>query len=124
MINPLKYARCLFAFSIFLAVFSCEKGNFNRLGFNSSFSKNSERLVLIRIDKNSEFIMLDGEIFVKTGGIEVQLINAENQTIYFVTFDSAVRNRISKIIPAAKGIWKLKYTSINGTGIIDLHGIY
>lgn len=55
------------------------------------------------------------------GGVEVQLINPGNEPLFFSLFELVGMNQISEIVQAGKGIWKLKYTSINGTGTIDLH---
>jgi len=58
MIKAIKHLQWLFAFIILLSGISREKESFNRFGFDSSFNKNSKSLVMISVEKRSDFIFL------------------------------------------------------------------
>lgn len=124
MLKLIKYTRYIFVSIILLSVISCEKHPFDRFGFDSPFNTNSKALVLMHVDNSYDVIYLEGEINLERGGVEVQFINPANDTVYFSLFESTGVIQINQVIPAMKGVWKLKYSSISGIGSIDLHAGY
>jgi hypothetical protein len=119
-----KYVQLFCAILLLWVGFSCEKEFFPRIGFDSTFSKNSKGLVLIHVDEKWDSIFLAGEIYVEEGEVGIDLINPGNETVYTCHFESKGNYQISNVFPAGKGVWKLKYISKNGVGTIDLHACF
>ena len=107
-----------------IVLLSCEKNEETRLGFDSPFDKESTGLTLASVGKNVRTIYLEGLILLNEGEVEITLTDPDGNTAYSNQYHSAGRNEIYQKIESVAGIWKLTYTSFEGTGKIDLHVRY
>ncbi|MFO7656731.1 MAG: hypothetical protein R6W78_06655 [Bacteroidales bacterium] len=113
----------LFVISIALMA-SCEKDSYNRYGFDSDFGTNSSGLTMMSIGSNVSSIRLSGNIFMDSGEMKVEFINPDGFIIYSRNFFAPGNYSVNETFKASRGIWKLRYTSLEGTGSIDLHSNY
>lgn len=113
----------LFVISIALLA-SCEKDSYNRYGFDSDFGKNSSGLTLMSTGSNTAFIRLSGNIFMDTGEMKVEFIDPNGYIIYNRNFFAPGSYFVNETFKATRGIWKIRYASLEGTGSIDLHANY
>ena len=108
-----------------ISLSSCEKEHFViRYGFNSEISGNSSGLVLISLGHNDHFISLNGYISVNSGEVEVILVNPDGAEVFSRKIKSPTRIYVTEVISAEPGIWKLKYRSVSGIGLINLHATF
>ncbi len=113
----------IIAIGIFLFT-SCEKDSFNSIGFNSDFEESSSGLTMIGVGSKETFIRLSGSLFIVTGEIKVELIDQDGFIIYSRNFFAPNNYTINELFKASRGVWKLRYTSLEGSGSIDLHANY
>jgi hypothetical protein len=112
----------LFVIIIFLAN-SCETEPMQRFGFDSQYGKNSTGLTLFSVSESTDQIRLTGSVVVTEGMLMAELIAPGGELVFFDTVYSPDTLKIGHTFTAEPGIWKLKYTSLQGTGIINLHAI-
>jgi hypothetical protein len=110
----------LFVISIALLA-SCEKDLYNRYGFDSDFGKNSSGLTMMSTGSNAIFIRLSGSIFMDTGEMKVEFIDPNGYIIYNRNFFAPGNYSLNETFKATAGVWKLRYTSLEGSGHIDMH---
>ncbi len=113
----------IIAIGIFLFT-SCDKDSFNSIGFNSDFGESSSGLTMIGIDKGETSIRLSGSLFIVTGEIKVEFIDQDGFIIYSRNFFAPNNYFVNELFRASRGVWKLRYTSLEGSGNIDLHANY
>ena len=109
---------------ILLFLSSCETETFNRYGFDCTFEKNSTGLTLMGVNRNASTITLNGEVFMDTGEMKVEFVDPDGYIVYTRNFFAPGNYFVTETFKASQGIWKLRYTSIDGTGSIDLHASY
>lgn len=107
---------------IFLAN-SCETEPIRRFGFDSQFGENSTGLTLFIVSGATDQIRLSGSIAVAEGKLTAELTSPLGETVFFDTVFSPDTLKIGRTFTAEPGIWRLKYTSHQGSGIITLHAI-
>ncbi len=116
-----KKIRLLAATMLMLLVYSCEKEPMIRFGFDSQFNKDSFGLTIMNVNRNTELVILEGEITVYEGEAQVDLINPEGVKVFSTSIKAPDKVEISKAYLSQSGNWKLKYQSIQGVGTICLH---
>lgn len=107
---------------IFLAN-SCETEPMHRFGFDSQYGKSSKGLTIFSVDSATDQVRLTGSIVVTEGELTAELITPGGEIIFFDTVFAPDTLKIGRTFTAEPGIWKLKYTSLHGSGIITLHAI-
>jgi hypothetical protein len=100
---------------------SCEQDSHSRYGFDSDFGQNSTGLTMMSIGSNVASIRLSGNIFMDTGEMKVEFVDPDGHIVYTQNFFAPGNYFINETFKAIRGTWKLRYTSIEGTGSIDLH---
>jgi hypothetical protein len=100
---------------------SCQKDDTSRVGFRSEFIVKSKGLTLMEVRNNVEFLTLIGRIELTKGGIEVKLLDPDEFVAYSTKVEQPGIIQISKTFRSAKGFWSLRYQSLEGEGMIDLH---
>jgi len=106
---------------LLLLAFSCEKEPMIRFGFDSQFNKDSFGLTIMNVNRNAELVILEGEITVNEGEVQVELINPEGLKVFSSGIAAPDKVEISEVYTSQSGNWKLKYQSIHGVGSICLH---
>ena len=120
--NNLRDFRLVALFVISIALLaSCEKDSYKSYGFDSDFGKNSSGLTMMSIGSNNTFIKLSGNIFMDTGEMKVEFVDSEGFIVYNRDFFAPGNYFVNETFKASHGMWKLRYTSLEGTGSIDLH---
>lgn len=112
----------LFVIIIFLAN-SCEIEPVQRFGFDSQYGKNSKGLTLISVDESTDQIRLFGSVVVTEGELTAELIAPGGEIVFYETAFAPDTLKIGRTFTAEPGIWRLRYYSQQGTGIINLHAI-
>ena len=102
---------------------SCETKPIQRFGFDSQYGKNSTGMTLFSVDQSTDQIRLTGSIIATDGKLTAELITPGGESIFFDTVFSPDTLQIGRTFTAEPGMWELKYTSLQGTGIITLHAI-
>lgn len=123
--NRFNNLRCfclaaLFAISMALLA-SCVKDSYNRYGFDSEFGKNSFGLTIMSINRQVSSIRLSGDILMGSGEMKVEFIDPDGFIVYSRDFFAPGNYFVNETFKASHGIWRLRYTSLEGTGSIDLH---
>jgi hypothetical protein len=108
---------------IILLMNSCETEQIQRFGFDSQYGINSTGLTIFSVSPSTDLIRLSGSIVVTEGELTAELITPCGETVFFDTVYSPDTLNIGRNFTAEPGVWKLKYTSIHGAGIITLHAI-
>ena len=109
---------------IMLVWSSCDKENINRCGFDADFGVHSSGLTMMSVNSNAISIRLQGSVFMHSGEMKLEFINPEGYIVYTQNFCAPGNFFINETCKASHGIWKLRYTSIEGTGSIELHATY
>ncbi len=103
---------------------SCEKIEIRNFGFDTDFERNSTGLTMMDVASHINTLRLDGDISVDSGEVKVELIDPDGYLIYEAYFHAPGDYYVNETIKASRGIWKLRYSSIDGTGNLDLHLSY
>jgi hypothetical protein len=109
---------------VLLFLSSCEEDSYSRYGFDSEFNRNSSGLTMMSIGNNVASIRLNGSIFIDTGEMKVEFIDSDGFIVYSRNFFAPGNYFVNETFKASHGMWKLRYTSLEGTGSIDLHANY
>ncbi|MBE0675828.1 MAG: hypothetical protein IH591_14305 [Bacteroidales bacterium] len=107
---------------ILLAV-SCEMVPLQRFGFDSQYGETSTGLTVFTVSQSTDQVFLTGSIVVTEGKLKTELITPGGEIVYYDTVFAPDTLKIGRTFTAEPGVWKLKYTSLEGTGIITLHAI-
>lgn len=99
---------------------ACEKERYFNCGLKSPIYNDSYGQVEAHVDRNVEKLYLKGQINLREGRVEINIINAENCIIYSEIIIAPNDLHINETFKANSGNWKLKYTSRNGIGDIHL----
>jgi hypothetical protein len=105
----------------FAMLSSCVKEVYNRYGFDSDFEKNSSGLTMMSIGSKVASIRLSGNVYMDSGQLSVEFIDPDGYIVYTQNFFSPGSYYITETFKASHGIWRLRYTSLEGCGSIDLH---
>lgn len=100
---------------------SCYKLHTLSFGFSSTIEPDGTGLSVMAVEKNIDFVYLTGRIEMETGSVAVQLIDPDDIARFDTTLQAPVIIQVNEWYDALPGYWKLKYTSEQGSGIIDLH---
>jgi len=100
---------------------SCRKENYNSYGFDCDFGRNSTGLTMMSIGSSVASITLSGTIYMDSGELMVQFIDPDGFIVYTHNYFSPGNYFVDETFKATRGIWKLRYTSLEGKGSIDLH---
>lgn len=100
---------------------ACFKEPDIRFGFDTDFSKNSKGLTIMHVNKNVSVIKLSGGTVISEGELIVELIDPAGTTAFIGHYTSSGYVVVNEWFNAIAGNWKLKYTSINGTGSLKMH---
>ncbi len=117
MKSSFKYVSILILF----LMLSCQKESIIRFGFDTDFGRNSHGLSIMHVGKQVKRISLEGELFVSEGGVLLELINPNRETVFTIQPQSPENLYLDESFQAVSGNWKLKYRSIEGSGTITLH---
>ncbi len=104
-----------------LLTVSCIDVPAQRLGFNSTFGKNSNGLTIARIGNFTDYVYLEGNVKIEEGIVEIILLNPEEEIVFRCCLENSGNTQIFQRFQASTGFWKLKYISKDATGLIDLH---
>lgn len=102
----------------------CESETYNRYGFDCTFEQNSTGITLMGVNSKAGTIILQGEVYMDKGEIKVEFLNPDGYIVYTQNFFAPGNYFINETFKATHGTWKLRYTSIAGTGTIDLHASF
>ncbi len=111
----------LFSAFCLLLTLSCQKEGPERFGFSSAIEQNSRGLTLMAVNSRVDFIYLEGYISVQEGEVDVTLTDPDGIQAFTKHIESGEYFESNEIFKSSTGIWKLKYISKSGTGLIDLH---
>lgn len=100
---------------------SCYKFHTLSFGFSSSIEAHGTGLSVMAVEKNIDFVYLNGRIELETGAVTVQLIDPNDVASFDTTLQAPATLHVNEWYDAIPGYWKMKYTSDQGTGTIDLH---
>jgi len=106
---------------LFLFVYACQNDSVIRFGFDTEFGKKSQGLTMMDVNNNQKTVSLQGDVFVTSGGVLVELINPKGEIVFTnqITFPNSLF--VNEAFHSVSGTWKLKYKSMEGTGSITLH---
>jgi len=106
---------------LFLFVYACQNDSVIRFGFDTEFGKKSQGLTMMDVNNNQKTVSLQGDVFVTSGGVLVELINPKGEIVFTnqITFPDYLL--VNEAFHSVSGTWKLKYKSMEGTGSITLH---
>lgn len=93
----------------------------NEVGFKCEYMEHSRGLTILDVGSYEDIVIFEGDIVVNSGEIEVELINPEGETVFQNTYQYPVTINIFESYEAKNGYWRLKYKSIDGKGLINLH---
>ncbi|MBF9018735.1 MULTISPECIES: hypothetical protein [unclassified Oceanispirochaeta] len=98
-------------------LFGCysKQGSYSNSGFSSSFSENQSFSNFLIIDKSSEKINLDGNIYLEKGTCELIIEDPVGKTIK-MTFDKTGSYDLNRFFEPIPGKWILSFTSKNSEG--------
>lgn len=94
---------------------------YQRYGFDCDFNNNGKGLVMVSVDKNTEYLQLKGNVTVDAGTLEVFLKSPEGDTLYNQRFSVNPKVAIDTLIDAKTGVWSLSYKSHEGNGKFYLY---
>jgi hypothetical protein len=120
---PVYILAGLVAISLIL-LFSCETEPYNRYGFDSTFRHSSTGLTMMSINSHTSSIRLSGNIFMDAGEMKLEFIDPKGDVVYFRSFFARGNYVVNETFKASRGIWKLRYTSLEGRGSIEVHASY
>lgn len=99
---------------------SCEKEPLINLGFDTQIERNSRGVLIANVSRDVNSIYLTGYVSLLSGEVHLSLLNSGGFAVYSKTIIAPVELQISEMYQAMPGYWKLKYTSKEGVGDIDL----
>lgn len=112
----------IYLITLFLVIFaSCEKESYINFGFDSPVNKDSKGMVVVGISHSYDKILLSGYIRLSEGEVEVILMNPKGVAVFSKTLVAPEELHVDETFEATRGYWKMKYTSRNGEGYINLH---
>lgn len=112
----------LFTTVVFILLLtSCYKEPITHFGFDNNFDKNSQGLTIMHVDKSEKSISLTGDVAVSKGEVLVELINPSKDTVFTRHIISPEELHINESFVAYSGLWKLKYKSLEGEGVLTLN---
>jgi len=103
---------------------SCEKIEIRNFGFDTDFERNSTGLTMMDVASHVNTLRLVGDITVDSGDVKVELIDPDGYLIYEAYFHAPGDYLVNESCKASRGIWKLRYSSLEGVGSLDLHLSY
>lgn len=110
----------VFLVALIVLLVSCEKEPYINLGFDSPIEINSSGMLISHISRDVNSIYLTGYVSLTAGEVHLSLLNSGGFAVYSKTIIAPVELQISEMYEAKPGYWKLKYTSKEGIGDIDL----
>lgn len=117
----MKKIRVLLSLTLLSLMYSCEKEAFARFGFDTLINGNSSGLVVIDISPDVEQIKLKGFIRLSEGEFEINLIDPNGTAVYSRSLAAPFEMEIDETFETQEGRYRLKYTSTNAVGEIDIH---
>lgn len=117
----MKKFRVIICLLLFVQLSSCEKHSFTRFGFDSPITEDSKGLVIMSVSESATQVLLNGQISLLEGVLELNLLNSDGVIVFSKTLEAPIEIDIDESFKALPGYWKLKYTSLGGRGDIDLH---
>jgi len=106
---------------LIFACLTCQKEPVIRFGFDADFGENSRGLSIMLVDRTSRVVSLKGEIVVMEGQVLVELISPQGEVVFNSLLPAPENLYVNESFPAVPGNWKLRYQSMEGTGLITLH---
>ncbi len=104
-----------------MQVLTCQKEPVIRFGFDADFGENSRGLSIMIVDSTSRVVSLKGEIVAMEGQVLVELISPQGEAVFTSLLPAPENLYVNESFPAVPGNWKLRYQSMEGTGLITLH---
>jgi len=112
--------RNIFLVAVIVLLASCEKEPHINLGFDTPIERNSNGVLIAHVSRDVNSIYLTGYVSLTAGEVHLSLLNSGGFAVYSKTIIAPVELQISEMYEAKPGYWKLKYTSKEGVGEIDL----
>jgi len=109
------------ALILLLIMASCYKQPAIRFGFDCTFDKNSNGISIMNAGNTAKSIILRGDITLNKGEITVELINPDDKVVFTRHLSSPQSLYIDETVLSSSGNWKLKYKSMDGSGLLNLH---
>lgn len=106
---------------IALLIGSCAKEPFIRFGFSTTFNENSRGLSIMKVASDLKVVNLTGGIKVYEGKVVLELYDPDGDQIFSKQFEGPATYEIHEVYNATSGYWKLRYSSIGGTGRLSVH---
>jgi len=110
----------IFLVALIVLLASCEKEPHINLGFDTPIERNSSGVLIAHVSSDVNSIHLTGHVSLTAGEVHLSLLNSGGFEVYSKTIIAQVELQISEMYEAKPGYWKLKYTSKEGVGEIDL----
>ena len=107
--------------SVFILCTSCEKEGLSRIGFETSVNESSSGTTTMTVSEESGTLTLSGTVILTGGKLLLELTGPDDNKVWTNTFEGPVEASVDESFNAKKGSWTLKYTSISGSGNIDVH---
>lgn len=107
--------------AFFVLITSCEKDPHINLGFDTIIDKNSNGLIIAHFSHHDKRIYLRGGISLFEGEVLVELINPDGVIAYSKKIIAPIELQVNEAFDAKHGYWKLKYSSKEGIGELNLH---
>lgn len=104
-----------------LLIFSCQKNIISEVGFSGEFMEYSKGLTILDVGTYENKVIFSGDISITEGEVIVELINPDGEIVYENQIEYPNTVHIFESYDAVDGYWRLKYKSIEGKGVIDLH---
>jgi hypothetical protein len=117
----MKNALLLSFLGLYFLLYACHDDPVIRVGFDTEFGKKSQGLTMMDVNNNQKTVSLQGDVFVTSGGVLVELINPKGEIVFSnqITFPDCLL--VNEAFHSVSGTWRLKYKSLEGTGSITLH---
>ena len=110
----------IFLVALIVLFASCEKEPHINLGFDTPIERNSSGVLIAHVSSDVNSIHLTGHVSLTAGEVHLSLLNSGGFEVYSKTIIAPVELPIDEMYEAKTGYWKLRYTSKEGVGNIDL----
>jgi len=106
---------------IVLLCFSCDKDYAVSAGFEGALGAKGHGETRLSIEAPGQLIYMEGSVRTDSGENLVRFFNPEDSLVLEENFSGPDEQTIKEEYTSGIGEWFLRYSSIGGTGYINLH---
>jgi len=110
--------------SCILIFAGCEKEGISRIGFDTSINGSSNGTTTMKVREDSGRLTLSGTVTLTGGQLLIELLDPDGINAWSNSYLGPTEATVDEFFNVVKGTWTLKYTSIDGSGSIDVHLSY